>query len=101
DPEVCNMAVDILTSDDNLVPSKLWQQKDVHVESEVEILSNGVPKAIMLYRSKVIDRMIKVQLQRISDESLSEQEREESVKRMTELINARTKISRESQRLIL
>ena len=101
DPEVCNMAVDILTADDNLVPSKLWQQKDVHVESEMEILSNGVPKAIMLYRSKVIDRMIKVQLQRISDETLSEEEREESVKRMTELINARTVISRESQRLIL
>ncbi|MBQ2037402.1 MAG: DNA primase, partial [Alistipes sp.] len=29
DPDVCNMSVDILTSDDNLVPSKLWQQKDV------------------------------------------------------------------------
>ena len=27
DPAVCNAAVDILTSDDNYVPSKLWEQK--------------------------------------------------------------------------
>ena len=37
DPEVCNAAVDILTADDNYVPSQLWKRKDIHVESEEEM----------------------------------------------------------------
>ena len=101
DPDVCNMSVDILTSDDNLVPSKLWQQKDVHIESEVEMLSNGVPKAIMLYRSKILERLIKEQTLRLSDGELSEDEQIEIVKRLDELNNAKTAISHQSQRLIL
>ena len=101
DPEVCNMSVDILTSDDNLVPSKLWQQKDVHVESEVEMLSNGVPKAIMLYRSKIIERLIKELTQRLDDSDLSDDDQIDIVKRLNELNNAKTAISHKSQRLIL
>ena len=101
DPDVCNMSVDILTSDDNLVPSKLWQQKDVHIESEVEMLSNGVPKAIMLYRSKIIERMIKELTQRLDDSDLSDNDQIDIVRRLDELNNAKTAISRQSQRLIL
>ena len=101
DPDVCNMSVDILTSDDNLVPSKLWQQKDVHVESEVEMLSNGVPKAIMLYRSKIIERLIKELTQRLDDSDLSDDDQIDIVKRLNELNNAKTAISHKSQRLIL
>ena len=101
DPEVCNMSVDILTSDDNLVPSKLWQQKDVHIESEVEMLSNGVPKAIMLYRSKIIERLIKELTQRLDDSDLSDDDQIDIVRRLDELNNAKTAISRQSQRLIL
>jgi DNA primase len=101
DPEVCNMSVDILTSDDNLVPSKLWQQKDVHIESEVEMLSNGVPKAIMLYRSKIIERLIKELTQRLDDSDLSDDDQIDIVKRLNELNNAKTAISHKSQRLIL
>ena len=101
DPDVCNMSVDILTSDDNLVPSKLWQQKDVHIESEVEMLSNGVPKAIMLYRSKIIERLIKELTQRLDDSDLSDDDQIDIVRRLDELNNAKTAISRQSQRLIL
>ena len=101
DPDVCNMSVDILTSDDNLVPSKLWQQKDVHIESEVEMLSNGVPKAIMLYRSKIIERLIKELTQRLDDSDLSDDDQIDIVKRLNELNNAKTAISHKSQRLIL
>lgn len=101
DPDVCNMSVDILTSDDNLIPSKLWQQKDVHVESEVEMLSNGVPKAIMLYRSKIIERLIKELTQRLDDSDLSDDDQIDIVRRLDELNNAKTAISHKSQRLIL
>ena len=101
DPNVCNMAVDILTAEDNYIPSELWRQKDVHVESEVEILSNGVPKAIMLYRSKVVERMITALRQRLDDPELSEEEFNECVRQLTQLNNVKTAISRKSQRLIL
>ena len=101
DPDVCNMAVDILTAEDNYVPSELWRQKDVHVESEVEILSNGVPKAIMLYRSKVVERMIMALRQRLDDPDLSEDELIECVRQLTQLNNVKTAISHQSQRLIL
>ncbi|MDE7343992.1 MAG: DNA primase, partial [Alistipes sp.] len=39
DPDVCNMSVDLLTSDDNYVPSELWRRKEVHVESDAEMLA--------------------------------------------------------------
>ncbi|MBQ7298151.1 MAG: DNA primase, partial [Alistipes sp.] len=58
-PDVCNIAVDILMADDNYVPSELWRRKEVHVESEEEMLANGVPKAVTLYKSKVVERLIR------------------------------------------
>ena len=66
DPAVCNAAVDILTSDDNYVPSKLWEQKEVHVESVEEILAQGVPKAVILYKSNAIKKLIDEQMQRLA-----------------------------------
>lgn len=101
DPEVCNMAVDILTADDNYVPSELWRQKDVHIESEVEILSIGVPKAIMLYRSKVVERMYAKISAKLSNSELSEEEAQECVMQLTKLNHVKNAISRQSQRLIL
>ena len=59
DPEVCTAAVDILTADDNYVPSQIWKRKEIHVESDAEMLAVGVPKAVMLYKSKVVEALIK------------------------------------------
>ena len=101
DPEVCNMAVDILTSDDNYIASEIWRQKDVHVESEEEILSVGVPKAIMLYRSKIVERMIDAQLKRLQSGELSEEEASECIKQMDQLNKMKLAISNTTQRLIL
>ena len=101
DPEVCNMAVDIMTSDDNYVASDIWKQKDVHVESEEEILSVGVPKAIMLYRSKIVERMADALLKRLQSGELSEEEASECVKQMDQLNQMKLAISKMSQRLIL
>ncbi|MBR4996001.1 MAG: DNA primase [Alistipes sp.] len=101
DPEVCNAAVDILTSDDNYVPSEIWRRKDVHVESEDEILAQGVPKAIMLYRSKVVERMIRAQMERLMDSSITEQEEAECIKQLDMLNQVKAALAKESQRLIL
>jgi len=100
DPEVCNASVDILTSDDNYVPSQLWRRKDIHVESEAEMLAVGVPKAVTLYKSKVIERLIKEQQARLAQE-LSEEEECEVMRRLTAYNRAKVAIANKLQRMIL
>ena len=100
-PDVCNMAVDILTSDDNYVASEIWRRKDIHVESEEEILSVGVPKAIMLYRSKILERMIETLLKRLQSGELSEEQASECMREMDQLNKMKLAISTSTQRLIL
>ncbi len=73
DPEVCNVSVDLLFSDDNYVPSELWKRKDVHVESDAEMLAVGVPKAVALYKTKVIEGLIKECQAKLGDELTDEQ----------------------------
>ena len=101
DPEVCNAAVDLLTADDNYVASELWRRKEVHVESEAEMLAVGVPKAVMLYKSKVIDGFIKELRAQLEKGDLSEDETSEIMQRMTRLNAARVSISHKLQRTIL
>ncbi len=101
DPEVCNMAVDILTSDDNYVPSEIWKQKEVHIESESEIWATGVPKAIMIYRSKIVERMIEAQLERLRSGELSEEEESECALLISRLNQVKNTLSKKSDRLIL
>jgi DNA primase len=100
-PEVCNAAVDILTSDDNYVASELWRQKDIHIESEGDILRAGVHKAIMLYRSKVLERMIDTLRARLGDGSLSDEELLECTRQLTKLNEIKLTLSKKSQRLIM
>ena len=98
---VSEKAIDILFSDENYVASEIWKQKDVHVESEEEILSVGVPKAIMLYRSKIIERMIDAQMQRLQSGELDEDEAAECMKQMDQLNQMKLMFAKGSQRLIL
>ena len=100
DPEVCNASVDILTSDDNYVPSDIWRKKEVHIESEEEILAAGVPKAITLYKSKIVERLIAEQYALLADEP-SEEKQGEIVRQIDRLNNIRTMLANKLQRLIL
>lgn len=101
DPEVCNASVDILTSDDNYVPSQLWRRKEIHVESDAEMLAVGVPKAVTLYKSKVVEEMIKELQAKLGDESLSEEEQVALLQRLSGLNKVKVSIARRLQRLIL
>ena len=56
---VSTVSIDLLTSDDNYVISKIWEQKEVHIESAEEQLSEGVPKAMMVYKWRTLDKRIK------------------------------------------
>lgn len=100
-PDVCNASVNILFSDDNYVASEMWRKKDVHIESESEILSIGVPKAIMLYRSKVVERMSQTIQSKLHDESLDEQQQGELMIQLDKLNQVKLAIAKELQRLIL
>ena len=99
DPEVCTAAVDILTADDNYVASELWKRKEVHVESDAEMLAVGVPKAVMLYKSKVIEALIKElngQLAKAADE-----EETDLIRRLDNYNQVKAAIARKLGRPIL
>ena len=57
-PEVSRVSIELLTSDDSYVISKIWEQKEVHIESDEEQLAEGVPKAMVLYKLRTIDKRI-------------------------------------------
>ena len=101
DPEVCNAAVDLLTADDNYVASELWRRKEIHVESEAEMLAVGVPKAVTLYKSKVIDSLIKELNARLADDTLTDAEQEEVLRRLDGYNRVKVQIAHKLRRLIL
>ena len=100
-PDVCNIAVDILMADDNYVPSELWRRKEVHVESEEEMLANGVPKAVTLYKSKVVERLIREEQQKLASGALSEAEEESILRHLSQLNSIKVTIANRLQRMIL
>ena len=101
DPEVCKVAVDILSSDDNYVLSRLWSQKEVHVESFEEMLSAGVPRAMVLYKSKIIERSTKELNARLRNEELTEEEQSNILQRLARLNEIKRQMARRLNRLIL
>ena len=101
DPEVCNVSVDLLFSDDNYVPSELWKRKDVHVESDAEMLAVGVPKTVALYKTKVIEGLIKECQAKLGDEGLTEDQQLEIAQRLSTLNRAKVTMARKLQRPIL
>ncbi|WP_300748408.1 DNA primase [uncultured Alistipes sp.] len=101
DPEVCNAAVDLLTWDDNYVPSKIWEQREIHVESVEEILANGVPKAVILYKSNAIKKLIEEQTKRLAAEDLTDDEETEIMSVIATLNRELVSISHKVQRTIL
>ncbi|MBQ8915945.1 MAG: toprim domain-containing protein, partial [Alistipes sp.] len=100
-PDVCNIAVDILMADDNYVPSELWRRKEVHIESEEEMLANGVPKAVTLYKSKVVERLIREEQQKLASGALSEAEEESILRHLSQLNSIKVTIANRLQRMIL
>lgn len=101
DPEVCNAVVDMLTYDENYPVSKLWKRFDIVVESEQDRLPTALPRAVILYKSKVIDDIIAELRLRLNDTSLSEEEQIEITQQISILNQERTSISKKLSRLIV
>lgn len=101
DPEVCNAAVDLLTSDDNYIPSALWTQKDIHIESEEEILAAGVPRALTLYKSKIIERLCKEQEALLANPDLTDDQLDAIMQQISRLNSVKVMLSNKLKRLIM
>ncbi|MFI3265881.1 MAG: DNA primase [Rikenellaceae bacterium] len=122
DPEVCSVAVDLLTSDDVYIPSRLWDRYDILVDSESDRLSIAIPRVIKLYKSKAIELLIAHLMEQMDnlsaqletaeqqgdDDPSTQQQRQqmqEELKGLTSKISAlnreRIAISKQLSRLIL
>lgn len=101
DPEVCNAAVDILTSDTNYVLSEIWKRNDVFFDAEQDKLSEIIPRVVTLYKSKTIEGIINGLNKQLSDENLPDAELTAIMEQISALNEVRTAIAKKIQRLIL
>ena len=100
DPEVSRLAVDLLTSDDNYVISRIWAQKDVHTESVQEQLADGVPSVVALYKWRIIDEKVGELHKRLRSPDLSEEEMSSIMAALSKYNAVRTAIANVTNRLI-
>jgi DNA primase len=100
DPKVCSTVIDLLTSDDNYVISKIWEQKDVHIESDAEQLADAVPKAMMLFKWRMLDMRLAELKAMLDDETLDEESMQRVLSMYTKFQAARVKIANTTNRLI-
>ena len=93
DPKVCSTVIDLLTSDDNYVISKIWSQKDIHIESDAEQLADAVPKAMVLYKWRMIDKRIAELQAMLDDENIDDDNLQRVLSMYTKYQAARVKIA--------
>ena len=98
DIEVCDVATDLLFIDDQYAMSEIWTKKDVHTTTEEEVLGKGVPKAILLFKTKAVLGMLAELQAKLHDENLSEEEQLEIVSKMVQLNRLKVKLARKTNR---
>ena len=98
DIEVCDAATDLLFIDDQYAMSEIWTKKDVHTTTEEEVLGKGVPKAILLFKTKAVLGMLAELQAKLHDENLSEEEQLEIVSKMVQLNRLKVKLARKTNR---
>jgi DNA primase len=100
-PDVCNAAVDVMTIDETYAESELWTKKEVHITSESEVLGEGVPKVIQLFKTKRLTLMIESLQKRLNDENLSEEEFMDIMSRLVTLNRAKVMLTKQVNRLTI
>lgn len=75
DPVIQSFAAEVLMRDEAYSPSKMWERYEIKVTTERERLSVAVPKAIVIYKTRVIaNKIAQLQAQMSRDlESIDEQ----------------------------
>ncbi|MDE6375177.1 MAG: DNA primase, partial [Alistipes sp.] len=79
----------------------LRKRNEVHVEDAAEMHAVGVPKAVALYKTKVIEGLIKECQARLGEEGLTDGQEDEIMQRMAALNRAKVTMAKKLQRLIL
>ena len=98
DIEVCDAATDILFIDDQYAMSEIWTKKEVHTTTESEVLGKGVPKAMQLFKTKVITGMLAGLQARLANEDISEDEQLEIASEMARLNRLKVLLARKTNR---
>ncbi len=93
DPQVCSTVIDLLTSDDNYVISKIWEQKDIHIESDAEQLADAVPKAMVLFKWRMLDMRIAELQAMLDSDTLDDENMQRVLSMYTKYQAARVKIA--------
>lgn len=100
DPEVCSVVVNLLTADDNYVISRIWELKEVHVESDEEQLAEAVPKAVAMFKWRSLDLRIAELQRRLDEEELEDEEMSSLILELTRYYAVRVAISHITERVI-
>ena len=98
DIEICDAATDLFFIDDQYAMSEIWTKKEVHTTTEAEVLGKGVPKAIQLYKTKVVTGMIADLQARLADENISEDEQLEIASEMARLNRLKVMLAHKTNR---
>ena len=98
---VCDAATDLFFIDDQYAMSEIWTKKDVHTTTESEVLGKGVPKAMQLFKTKVVTGMIASLQARLADENISEDEQLEIASEMVRLNRLKVMLARKTNRLTI
>ena len=99
-PDVSRIVVDLLTSDDNYVISRIWEQKEVHIESVQEQLANGVPQVMYMFKMRTLERLVAENQRRLASPDITEEEMSQIMAHLTKLHVARVKIAQVTNRVI-
>lgn len=100
DPAASEAAVNILTEGDNHKQSKIWKAHEIFIETEEDRLGKIIPRAIMLYKSKRIESIIKG-LEKELSETTDEEVSMHIMTTIDELNRERNKIAHRISRNIL
>ena len=101
DIEVCDAATDLLFIDDQYAMSEIWTKKDVHTTTESEVLGKGVPKAMQLFKTKVVTGMLAELQARLADENISEEEQLQIVSEMVRINRLKVILAQKTNRLTI
>ena len=85
DIDVCDTATDLLFIDDQYAMSEIWTKKEVHTTTESEVLGKGVPKAMLLFKTKVVAARLSELQAELQREDISEDEQLEIAAKMVKL----------------
>lgn len=99
DVKVSSAVADILSWSENYSASYIWERYDMRPKSEQELLFKAVPKAVLLYKSKVVEQRIR-DLQRRMSEGASDEIDEGLVDEIRNLNSVKVSIAERYKRLL-